>query len=60
MVWFAESVVNVWNHIANRRDSISPDYGKVEELFCQQTAVKVEAAADQKPKKKVEEVNLTK
>lgn len=41
--------------VSKREDIVSPDYQKVEELFCQQSIVKADAAPEQK-KKKTEEV----
>ena len=55
---FTVSVCNVWAQASKRRDSISPDYHKVEELFCQQTITKAEPTATEQKKKKSEEVKL--
>jgi len=49
---------NVWAQVALVADKVSPNYQRVEELFCQKVVDKSAAApADQKVKKKSEEVN---
>ncbi|XP_067944718.1 inverted formin-2-like isoform X2 [Watersipora subatra] len=49
---------NVWAQVAKAKDKVEPNYGRVEELFCQKVIGKTESSAPEEKKKKSEEITL--